>query len=125
MLQLVQMRSEILGWSTNIFLQANQNSPAVNFYTKLGFVKMKSNNVSELPITWAPYINNSNAPMYIKFVTDENNHHDTSNTCQHLHLFSCSTSIYNATMAKFATGNPASLLKPTNEDESMFTLPFC
>ena len=118
------MRSEILGWSTNIFLQANQNSPAVNFYTKLGFVKMKSNNVSELPITWAPYINNSIGPMYIKFVTDEINQHDTSDSCKHLHLFSCSTSIYNATMSKFTSANTTNLLKPTNDDKLMFTFPF-
>ena len=32
LLVLVQMRSAILEWSTDIYLQANQSSPAVGFY---------------------------------------------------------------------------------------------
>jgi len=70
LLKLVQLQSAGFNWSTDIHLQANQGTVAVNFYKKIGFQKMKSNNFNELPKEWQD-ITTSN--MYIKFVDDATN----------------------------------------------------
>ncbi len=46
---LIHSMSAVKGWNTSIYLQANQAQEATKFYGNLGFVKMASNSVTELP----------------------------------------------------------------------------
>lgn len=59
-----------LRWSYNIYLQANQSTAAADFYKRIGFHKLKNNNVSELPSSWR---NANKDSMYIKFVDGKTN----------------------------------------------------
>lgn len=68
------MRSAAYGWEIDMYLQANQTSIAINFYTKLGFEKMQSNSVMNLPEKWHQIINKIDTPhFYLKFVTNNIN----------------------------------------------------
>ncbi len=51
LISLVQMRSALFGWKTDVYLQVNQGSNSVHFYEKLGFQKAPSNKKKELPTT--------------------------------------------------------------------------
>ena len=43
LLLLTQIRSVISNWSTDIYLQANQQAAAINFYKSVGFKKTEKN----------------------------------------------------------------------------------
>ena len=69
-----QLQSAAIGWATDIYLQANPSTTSAQFYTHLGFTKMKTNGVHELPEDWQQKINKEEYDnFYIKFVTDETN----------------------------------------------------
>ena len=71
---LVQLRSAARGWSTDVYLQANESQEAVRFYKKVGFIRMASNNVEELPDSWHQKVNDTKLKdLYIKFVDNETN----------------------------------------------------
>ena len=65
LLLLAQLCSSSLGWNTNIFLQVNTLSPATHFYSNLGFVKMRSNSVEELPSSWQSQVNKKIGIIFI------------------------------------------------------------
>ena len=54
---LAQICSISLGWSLDVYLQANQLAQAVSFYKIIGFTKAASNTLEELPETWCGYVN--------------------------------------------------------------------
>ena len=63
-----------MGWCTDIYLQANQSSVAVNFYNKVGFKMMKANEVNELPEPWQQIVNKEEqGDFYLKFVDNRVN----------------------------------------------------
>ena len=63
-----------MGFSTNIYLQANQESGAVVFYKNVGFEKAAQNHVEELPINWQHKVNLTNIPnFYLKFLDNDTN----------------------------------------------------
>ena len=74
LLLLTQLRATAYGWSTNIYLQANQSSAAVKFYTAKGFEKAEANVTTLLPLNWRGRVNLDNIPnFYLKFVDDDTN----------------------------------------------------
>ena len=71
---MVQLRSAAIGWSTDIYLQANQASAATLFYTNLGFEKAEDNCIEELPMDWQTIVNRDNIEgFYLKFIDNETN----------------------------------------------------
>ena len=50
LLLLTQLHSIAYGWSTDIYLHANQSSAAVKFYTAKGFEKAEANIATLLPV---------------------------------------------------------------------------
>ena len=58
----------------DIYLQNNQSSGSVDFYTKLGFIKTFTNSVDNLPPEWQDCGNNpTKQDFYLKFVTNDTN----------------------------------------------------
>ena len=71
-LLLTQIRSAINSWSTDIYLQANQQAAAINFYKSVGFKRIEENSQSYLPMNWQFQINVNVIPtFYIKFIDNE------------------------------------------------------
>ena len=63
-----------MGWCTDIYLQANQSSVAVNFYNKVGFKRMKANDVNVLPISWQQIVNKDElGDFYLRFINNKTN----------------------------------------------------
>ena len=122
-MMLVQIRSSILGWNTSIFLQVNQKAPATKFYKYLGFTKMPSNNVTELPSKWIPFVNSTTSSIYIKFVNDETNAAE-SPAESHLHLFKCSSSIHDTLHTKKVALAQVTELLPKDNKGLMLVYPF-
>ena len=58
-----------MDWSVDMYLQANQGSEAVSFYTKIGFEKMDTNNYNVLPPAWL----NPDCQLYIIYMDDATN----------------------------------------------------
>ena len=50
LLLLAQLRSKNNGWSTSIYLQANQGETAVCFYKAIGFQKCQTNSIESIPM---------------------------------------------------------------------------
>ena len=74
LIYLVQLQSIAKGWKTDVYLQANQAQEAVAFYKRVGFGKLDSNSVEELPEAWRDKVNSKDVPdFYIKFVDDATN----------------------------------------------------
>ena len=72
LLLLTQIRSIISSWSTDIYLQANQQAAAINFYKSVGFKKTEENSQSYLPLNWQFQINVDVIPtFYIKFIDNQ------------------------------------------------------
>lgn len=62
------------GWKIDVYLQANKSQEAVLFYKKIGFTKMNTNLVDELPEAWHDKVNNTKIKdLYIKPVDDATN----------------------------------------------------
>ncbi|HEY9302047.1 MAG TPA: GNAT family N-acetyltransferase, partial [Phormidium sp.] len=101
---LIQLCSIVKRWSTDVYLQANQLASAVWFYTQVGFKKMDSNNIQELPKPWQTKVNNKEiSDFYVKFVDDETNmvealrrakdNKEEVNLLESLHLYKLTGSI--------------------------------
>ena len=123
LLMLAQTCLTILGWNINVFLQANQNSSAVQFYTALGFVKMASNNLEELPAEWVPQVSEREPRMYIKFVDDETNAIG-AHPNKWLHLHKLSFSILETGLLGAANTCSGQKFFPEKKSGSMFPFPF-
>ena len=55
-----QLRSAVLGWSTNIYLQANLASTATYFYAYLEFKRAPRNHIKKLPLDWQYLVKTTN-----------------------------------------------------------------
>ena len=86
------------GWSADVYLQSNQFTSAVRFYTQVGFKKMDSNDITELPDPWHSAVNKKEiANFYIKFIDDKTNeaealrrakvNKEEVNLLEYLHLY--------------------------------------
>lgn len=52
LIYLVQLQSAARGWKTDVYLQANKSQETVKFYEKVGFTRMQTNSIEELPEAW-------------------------------------------------------------------------
>lgn len=120
---LIQTRSAVKGWNTSIYLQVNQASDATKFYESLGFKKMSSNLVTELPEPWQMQVGNPNPEFYIKFVDDIQNAKgpDPSN---YLHLYYLSSTLMKSMIAELSIANRNDNLLPEADIDPMFVFPF-
>ena len=74
LLLLAQMKLLAHRWKLDMYLQANMSSEAIEFYKKVGFRKMPTNTIKELPKDWRTKVNDATEPnFYLKFVTDDVN----------------------------------------------------
>ena len=74
LLLLVQLRSITYDWSTDIYLQANQEESAVHFYKAVGFRACPTNSKMSMPSQWRNRINDdSTDTFYLKFVDHKTN----------------------------------------------------
>lgn len=123
LLMLTQIRSAVLGWSTDIYLQVNKSSPAAKFYEQVGFQRTASNEISELPGNWPNKIATKDTSLYIKFVPDEVNAIDTKPEC-YLHLYQLSSFITEAISSKDLLAAQDYQIVPKEDSDVMFQFPF-
>lgn len=123
LIMLLQVQSGVLGWSTDVYLQVNKSLPAAKFYEHVGFQKMKSNNISELPGDWPTKISNKDTLLYIKFVPDEVNAIDTKPEC-YLHLYQLSLFLVKPVPSKTLLATQDLMILPKIDSDVMFRFPF-
>src|SRR5687767_1459256 len=85
---------------------------------------MASNHVTELPSKWLSFVNNKEASLYIKFVTDEVNKEETNDPTYHLHLYSLSSYIYDRMKLIANTSGQDITLIPGSSTAWMVAFPF-
>src|SRR5687767_1648214 len=69
-------------------------------------------------------VNNKDATLYIKFVTDDTNREETNDPTYHLHLYSLSSYIYDSMKASAKNSSEDIALIPASETAWMFCFPF-